>query len=68
MALTQQASGGDAAGGQRVRPDSATQAKINDINAKRNAELRELLTSDEDKAAFDTNVASMTRGRRGGGR
>lgn len=42
-------------------------AKMTEANNKRNADLKALLTSDADKAKFDENVASMGRGRRGGG-
>ncbi len=42
-------------------------AKMTETNSKRNADLKALLTSDADKAKFDENVASMGRGRRGGG-
>ena len=41
-------------------------AKMMEANAKRNADLKALLTSDEDKAKFDANSAAG-RGRRGGG-
>jgi len=41
-------------------------AKMTEANAKRNADLKALLTSDEDKAKFDANAAAG-RGRRGGG-
>ncbi|MBM4194174.1 MAG: hypothetical protein FJ202_07345 [Gemmatimonadetes bacterium] len=41
-------------------------AKMQEANAKRNADLKALLTSDADKAKFDENSA-MGRGRRGGG-
>lgn len=40
-------------------------AKMGEMNNKRNADLKALLTSDEDKATFDKN--SAPRGRRGGG-
>ncbi len=35
--------------------------------AKRNADLKALLTADADKAKFDENAAAAGRGRRGGG-
>lgn len=41
--------------------------KMMESNAKRNADLKALLTSDADKTKFDENAASMGRGRRGGG-
>lgn len=40
--------------------------KLMEMNAKRNADLKGLLMSDEDKAKFDANAAAG-RGRRGGG-
>ena len=40
-------------------------AKMGEINSKRNADLKALLTSDADKTKFDEN--SAPRGRRGGG-
>ena len=54
----------NAAGG---APDDATRAKMMELNTKRNAEIRALLTA-EQAAQFDKNVAAMpTRGNRGGG-
>ena len=54
-----QASGGAA--------DDATRAKMMEINTKRNAEIRALLTA-EQQVQFDKNVAAMPAGgRRGGG-
>jgi hypothetical protein len=47
--------------------DSATMAKFQDINTKRNAEIRGLLATDADKAKFDENVKNAPTGRRGGG-
>ncbi len=48
-------------------PDDATRAKMMEINTKRNAEIRALLTA-EQAAQFDKNVATMPAGgRRGGG-
>ena len=41
--------------------------KMQAANAKRGADLKAVLTSDADKAKFDENLASMGRGRRGGG-
>ena len=47
--------------------DDATRAKMTDLNSKRNAEIRALLTT-EQQAVFDKNVAAMpVRGNRGGG-
>jgi Spy/CpxP family protein refolding chaperone len=47
--------------------DDATRAKMMDLNTKRNAEIRALLTA-EQAAQFDKNVAAMPAGgRRGGG-
>ena len=52
------------AGGQM---DDAARAKMMDLNTKRNAEIRALLTP-EQQAQFDKNVAAMPAGgRRGGG-
>jgi periplasmic protein CpxP/Spy len=53
------------AGGQM---DDAARAKMMDLNTKRNAEIRALLTP-EQQAQFDKNVAAMPvgGGRRGGG-
>jgi len=42
-------------------------AKMMEANSKRAADLKALLTTDADKAKFDENMASMGRGRRGGG-
>ncbi len=41
--------------------------KMQAANAKRGADLKAILTTDADKAKFDENIASMGRGRRGGG-
>lgn len=41
-------------------------AKMTEMNAKRNADLKALLTSEEDRTKFDANAAAG-RGRRGGG-
>ena len=63
------AGGGGGGGGGRGGPplDSASQAKINDLNTKRNAEVKALLNADQQKV-FDENVAAQAaRGRRGGG-
>jgi hypothetical protein len=46
--------------------DSAQIKKMAEINAKRNAEIRALLTKEEDKKLFDENAA-RPQGRRGGG-
>jgi Spy/CpxP family protein refolding chaperone len=47
--------------------DDATRAKMAEINTKRNAEIRALLTP-EQQVQFDKNVAAMpARGNRGGG-
>ena len=46
--------------------DDATRAKMMELNTKRNAEIRALLTA-EQATQFDKNVAAMpTRGNRGG--
>jgi Spy/CpxP family protein refolding chaperone len=59
------AAGGAAGGGMQM--DDATRAKMTELNAKRNAEIRALLTA-EQQAQFDKNVAAMPAGgRRGGG-
>jgi len=49
-------------------PDDATRAKMTEINNKRNAEVRALLTP-EQQVQWDKNVAAMPAGRgaRGGG-
>lgn len=62
------ATGGGGGGGRGGVPlDSASQAKINDLNTKRNAEVRALLSA-EQQTVFDQNVtAAAARGRRGGG-
>ncbi len=53
-----------AGGGQM---DDATRAKVAEINTKRNAEIRALLTP-EQQTVFDKNLAAMpVRGNRGGG-
>jgi hypothetical protein len=41
--------------------------KMTEANAKRNADLKALLTADADKTKFDENAAAAGRGRRGGG-
>jgi hypothetical protein len=41
--------------------DDATRAKMMDLNTKRNAEIRALLTA-EQAAQFDKNVAAMPAG------
>ena len=46
-------------------PDE-TRAKIAELTTKRNAEIRALLTA-EQQVVFDKNVAAAPRGRRGGG-
>ena len=47
--------------------DDATRAKMMELNTKRNAEIRALLTA-EQQVQFDKNVAAMpVGGRRGGG-
>jgi Spy/CpxP family protein refolding chaperone len=51
-----------AAGVDRTAPEGM--AKIQEINKKRNDDLKALLTSDDDKKKFDANAA--TGGRRGG--
>jgi Spy/CpxP family protein refolding chaperone len=71
QAVMQAAGGGGGGGGGRgMQLDSASQAKVNEINAKRNAEIRALLTAEQQKT-FDENVAAVAagrgRGRRGGG-
>jgi hypothetical protein len=49
-------------------PDDATRAKMTENNTKRNAEIRALLTA-EQQVVFDKNVAAMPAGggRRGAG-
>ncbi len=49
-------------------PDDATRAKMTENNTKRNAEIRALLTA-EQQVVFDQNVAAMPAGggRRGAG-
>ena len=39
-------------------PDSATRAKLQDLNQKENAEIRAVLTADQQKT-FDANVEQM---------
>lgn len=39
-------------------PDSATRAKMRDLNQKQDAEIRAVLTADQQKV-FDTNVEQM---------
>ena len=51
------------AGIDRQSPDGM--AKMQEMNKKRNDELKALLTSDDDKKKFDENAAAG--GRRGGG-
>ncbi len=60
LMVAAQASGG--------APDDATRAKMTEINTKRNAEIRALLTA-EQQVVFDKNVAAMPvgGGRRGAG-
>jgi hypothetical protein len=61
--------GGGGGGGGRggFQLDSTSQAKVNDLNTKRNAEVKALLNADQQKV-FDENVAAQAaRGRRGGG-
>jgi hypothetical protein len=57
-----------AAAGSAGGMDDATRAKMMEINAKRNAEIRALLTA-EQQVVFDKNVAAAPAGggRRGGG-
>ena len=59
------AGGGGGGGGMQV--DDATRTKMMQLNAKRNAEVRALLTS-EQQAQFDKNVAAMPMGGRRGNR
>lgn len=47
------------------RPDMSQMQKL---NAERNSALKALLATDEEKKAFDENLANMPMGRRGGGR
>ena len=55
------------AAGSGGAPDDATRAKMMELNTKRNAEIRALLTA-EQAAQFDKNIAAMPAGgRRGGG-
>ena len=59
------AAGGGGGGGMQM--DSTTRAKMTELNSKRNAEIRALLSA-EQQAQFDKNVAAMpVGGRRGGG-
>jgi len=54
------------AGTERGSPDYVTKAQ--EVNNKRNADLKALLSSDDEKAKFDSNAAAAgRRGRRGGG-
>ena len=54
-------------GGGAMQMDDATRAKMTELNSKRNAEIRALLTP-EQQVQFDKNVAAMPAGgRRGGG-
>ncbi len=46
--------------------DETTRAKMMELSTKRNAEIRALLTA-EQQVQFDKNVAAMPAGRRGGG-
>jgi Spy/CpxP family protein refolding chaperone len=46
--------------------DAERMTKMQAVNAKRNADLKALLTTDADKAKFDENAVAG-RGRRGGG-
>ncbi len=46
--------------------DAESQKKVDELNAKRNAEIGALLTV-EQKAQFEKNLASVAAGRRGGG-
>lgn len=46
--------------------DADRMTKMQAVNAKRNADLKALLSTDADKAKLDSN-AVMGRGRRGGG-
>jgi Spy/CpxP family protein refolding chaperone len=46
--------------------DAERMTKMQAVNAKRNADLKALLTADADKTKFDENAAAG-RGRRGGG-
>ena len=56
-----------AAGASGGTVDDATRAKMMEINTKRNAEIRALLTA-EQQVVFDKNVAAAAAGgRRGGG-
>lgn len=54
------------AGGGGMQMDDATRTKMTELSAKRNAEIRALLTP-EQQAQFEKNVATMAAGRRGGG-
>ena len=59
------AAGGGGGGGMQM--DSTTRAKMTELNSKRNAEIRALLSA-EQQVQFDKNVAAMPAGgRRGGG-
>ena len=58
------AAGGGGGGGMQM--DSTSRAKMMELNSKRNAEIRALLTT-EQQVVFDKNVATAAQGRRGGG-
>jgi Spy/CpxP family protein refolding chaperone len=68
MAIFEAAGGGGGGGGRGTQLDTASQSKVTAINSKRNAEIKALLTPDQQKT-FDENVAAVAagRGRRGGG-
>jgi len=57
---------GGARGGRGMQLDAESQKKVDDLNAKRNAEIGALLTA-EQKAQFEKNLATVAAGRRGGG-
>jgi Spy/CpxP family protein refolding chaperone len=53
-------------GGRGMQLDAESQKKVDELNAKRNAEITALLTA-EQKVQFEKNLATVAAGRRGGG-
>jgi Spy/CpxP family protein refolding chaperone len=60
------AAAGGGGRGRGMALDPETQKKVEELNAKRNAEIGALLTADQ-KAQFEKNLATAAAGRRGGG-
>jgi Spy/CpxP family protein refolding chaperone len=60
------ASAAGGARGGRGMLDAESQKKVDELNAKRNAEIGALLTA-EQKVQFEKNLATVAAGRRGGG-